>query len=463
MNMKYKILIVDDEKEISSICVATLKCKDHDVYSAENGQEAVSKITELKPDLLITDVKMPGMSGMELLKWTKKNSPETCVMLITGYSTVNDAVEAMRLGAIDYITKPFLADELRIKTLKVLETRKLILENIQLKKELSGRLAFGEIMGRCVLMQKIFDLVEKVAPTDATVLIYGESGTGKELVANAIHHNSRRRDKPFVSVDCASLSETLLESELFGHIKGSFTGAVVTKQGLFETAHGGTLFMDEIGDISPAVQAKLLRVMQEKKFRPVGATEEKSVDIRLVAATNKDLEQMVAEGAFREDLFYRLNIIQIRLPPLRERKEDIPLFIKNFLIRYGKDSKVKSFSIETMKLLAGYAWPGNVRELENFIERIVITANEEVVTPFHLSGEFSEGVQISCETPKNAAELKMLKKDLRKRAVIEAERLFINDALRRNNGNVAKAASEAGMKRQNFHSMMRRSGAIITE
>jgi len=456
---KYRILIVDDEKEICDACASILKSCDYIIETALNGAEAFRKIGEKVPDIVIADVNMPGMNGMELLRRTKKAYPEISILLITGYSTVGDAVEAMKLGASDYIPKPFMPEELRVKVSKMLESKGMIKENKRLKKELGDRYAFGKAMGKCQAMQKIYDLLEKVSCTDSTILITGESGTGKELVAHAIHHNSPRKGRPFVSVDCSSLSENLMESELFGHMKGSFTGAAADRPGLFETAEGGTLFMDEIGNITLGVQAKLLRVLQEKEFKRVGDVVNKKADVRIIAATNKNLKKMVKDSSFREDLFYRLNVVPVHIPPLRERKEDIPLFIENFLSIRGKGSKVRSFSPEAMNLMMEYNWPGNVRELENLVERLAVTVADESVLPNHLPNEFrKDEVRLSAEVPRSSDKLKEAKRDLRAKAVEELEKLFVSSALERNNGNVSRTALEVKMKRQNFHSLMRKHG-----
>jgi transcriptional regulator with PAS, ATPase and Fis domain len=335
----------------------------------------------------------------------------------------------------------------------------MMLENLYLRGEIHAKYRFENIIGTSKKMQEIYRLIAKVAPTNSTVLITGESGTGKELIARAIHYNSQRKDRQFVPVDCAVLSENLLESELFGHIKGSFTGAIVTKPGLFEVADGGSLFLDEIGNISLAMQSKLLRVIQEREFTPVGGTKLKKVDIRLIAATNKDLPEKIKEGTFREDLYYRLNIVPIPLPPLRERQEDISLLAEHFLKKYCQEmgKNPQRLSPAATGLLMRYSWPGNVRELENLMERVVIMTDEEVILPKHFPFPLQEGSEgITFDVPKTSEELKELKRHLRDRAVEEAERLFVLGALTRNEWNVTRSAKEVGMLRPNFQALMRK-------
>jgi DNA-binding NtrC family response regulator len=454
-----KILVVDDERIVCESCQRILEEEGYEVEIALSGQEAFEKMKENPFDIVITDLKMPMIDGMDVLKHFRKEYPDTIVIMITGFSTVETAIEAMKLGAFDYIPKPFTPDEVSVVVKKAIEKRVLQLENIYLRQELSEKYAFHNIVGKSKKMQEIYRIISKVAPTDSTVLIYGQSGTGKELIARAIHFNSPRREKQFVPVDCAVLSENLLESELFGHIRGSFTGAVTTKPGLFEIADGGTVFLDEVGNISLAIQAKLLRVLQEREFTPVGGTKVKKVDIRLIAATNKNLEKMIKEETFREDLYYRLNIVPIYLPPLKERQEDIPMLASHFLKKYSEEmgKATKGFTPEAMERLMKYLWPGNVRELENVIERSVVMVDEEMVRPDHLilpKGEEKEGIEI--QVPFTSEELKELKKHLREKSVEDIERVFIISALDRNNWNVTRASEEVGMLRPNFQALMRK-------
>jgi DNA-binding NtrC family response regulator len=365
----------------------------------------------------------------------------------------------MKLGAFDYIPKPFTPDEVSIVVKKALEKRDLLLENIYFRRELQGKYGFHNIIGKSRKMLEIYRTIAKVAMTDSTVLIYGQSGTGKELIARAIHFNSPRREKQFVPVDCAVLSENLLESELFGHVKGSFTGAISTKPGLFEVADGGTVFLDEVGNISLSIQAKLLRVLQEGEFTPVGGTKAKKVDIRLIAATNKELEKMIKEGNFREDLYYRLNIVPIYLPPLKERQEDISMLAMHFLKEYADETgkRVKTFTPEAIEKLMIYTWPGNVRELENVIERTVVMIDDEMVRPEHiiLPGQ-KEKESLGDYVPITSEELKEVKKKLREKVVEDIERTFVLNALERHNWNVTRAAEEVGMLRTNFQALMKK-------
>jgi len=373
----------------------------------------------------------------------------------------------MKLGAFDYIPKPFTPDEVSIIVKKAIEKKSLLLENIYLRQELQEKYGFHNIVGKSKKMQEIYRVVAKVAGTDSTVLIYGQSGTGKELVARAIHFNSPRRERQFVPVDCAVLSENLLESELFGHVRGSFTGAVTTKPGLFEVADGGTVFLDEVGNISLAIQAKLLRVLQEREFTPVGGTKAKKVDIRLIAATNKDLEKMIREETFREDLYYRLNIVPIYLPTLKERQEDIPLLAVHFLKKYAEEmgKTIKGFTPEAMEKLMKYPWPGNVRELENVIERTVVMIDEEMVRvdQLILPDQKEKEVLIERHIPMTSEELKDIKKQLREKAVEEVERAFLLSALERHDWNVTRAAEEVGMLRPNFQALMRKYNLRVRE
>ncbi|OGP86717.1 MAG: Fis family transcriptional regulator [Deltaproteobacteria bacterium RBG_16_48_10] len=454
-----KILVVDDERIVCESCQRILEEEGYEVEIALGGQEAFERMKEDPFDIVITDLKMPTIDGMDVLRHFRKEYPDTIVIMITGFSTVETAVDAMKLGAFDYIPKPFTPDEVSVVVKKALEKRTLQLENIYLRQELQEKYGFHNIVGKSKKMQEIYRVIAKVAPTDSTVLIYGQSGTGKELIARAIHFNSLRREKQFVPVDCAVLSESLLESELFGHIRGSFTGAVTTKPGLFEIADGGTVFLDEVGNISLAIQAKLLRVLQEREFTPVGGTKIKKVDIRLIAATNKNLEKMIKEETFREDLYYRLNIVPIYLPWLKERQEDIPLLAAHFLKKYSEEmgKTMKGFIPEAMERLMRYPWPGNVRELENVIERSVIMVDEEMVRPEHLILPKEEGKEeIEIQVPLTSEELKELKKHLRERAVEDIERAFVINALERNHWNVTRAAEEVGMLRPNFQALMRK-------
>jgi DNA-binding NtrC family response regulator len=383
-----KILIIEDNDTMREGMVAIIKKMKHDCESASNGQKGLQLLTESAFELVVTDYKMEGIDGLELLKQIKEKYPATEVMMITAYGTIDLAVEAMKLGAADFISKPFSHDEYKLKIERIIdrilerhEIARLSDENIYLRDELAEQFNYGEIIGKSKPMQEVYQTLEKVAPTDSSVLIYGESGTGKELIARAIHKLSTRKEKPFIRVNCGALVETLLESELFGHEKGAFTGAMKRKKGRFELAHQGSIFLDEIGDISPNMQLKLLRVLQEKEFERVGSEETIQVDVRILVATNKNLSELVQQGKFREDLYYRLHIIPIYLPPLRERKEDIPLlvnhFVKQLIAELNKPAK--QITNAAMEKLLNYSWPGNIRELENAIERAIVLSDKAVI------------------------------------------------------------------------------------
>jgi DNA-binding NtrC family response regulator len=380
------VLVVDDEPNIRRVVQAALAKDGYEVMTAENGKTALDAVsTNSELDVIISDLIMPDMNGVELLEAARQINPSVSVIMITAHGTIKSAVDAMRLGAFDYITKPFDLDELKVIVRRAVERRQLINENLTLKQQLKTRYKFDNIVGQSSAMQEVFRLVERVANSRASVLIRGESGTGKELIARAIHYNSSRAQKPFVPVACVALSEQLLESELFGHEKGAFTGAISQKPGRFEMAHMGTLFLDEIGDIPGQVQMKLLRVIQEREFERVGGLKTIKVDVRLITATNQDLEKAVKEGKFREDLYYRLQVVQIYLPPLRDRMEDVPLLVEHFIEKYSKENgkSIKYASPEALEAMMKYKWPGNVRELENAVERAVVLAepDAQLITP----------------------------------------------------------------------------------
>jgi DNA-binding NtrC family response regulator len=457
--IKARILVVDDEEIVLRSCRKILEGGGHDVLTVLSGQGAFDLLEKEPIDIVITDMKMPGIGGIQVLEKVKEKYPDIAVIMITGYSTVQSAVQAMKLGAFDYIPKPFTPDEVLIVVEKALEKKSLIIENIYLRKELEAKYGFDNIIGSSPKMQEVYKLIRKVAPTDSTVLIRGESGTGKELIARALHFNSPRKQKPFVTVDCGVLAQELLESELFGHVKGSFTGAIVTKPGLFEVANGGSIFLDEIGDTSQNFQSKLLRVIQEREFTPVGEVKSKKLDLRFIVATNKDLEKLVEDEKFREDLFYRLNVVSIRVPLLKERKDDIPLLAYHFLKKYGQEmkKKIKSISVEAMNMLIDHTWPGNVRQLENVIERAIVMAEGDTVTTEHLPFVVrSEVAHPDTFIPKTSEELKEAKRRLRESAVGNVEKSFILDALTRNDWNITKSAKEVGMLRPNFQALMRK-------
>ena len=457
--MGARILIVDDEEIVIRSCLRILDGNDYQIEVAHDGHDALRKVEDNPYDVMILDIMMPNLGGLEVLRRVKEAHPDMDVIMITGLSQIDTAVQAMKLGAFDYISKPFEPDELKIVVQRALERRRLLQENLNLKSEVSSKYRFENIIGSSPPMQAVYRLVAQCAPTNSTVLLTGESGTGKELVARAIHYNSLRKDKPFVPVDCNSLSENLVESELFGHVKGAFTGAIGNKKGMFEIAGSGSLFLDEIGNFSISIQAKLLRVLQEREFRAVGDTRTQTANFRLITATNRDLNAMVAAGTFRDDLFYRINIFPLHVPALRERKEDIPAlayhFLKAFSVELGK--KVTDISEGAMSALMNYTWPGNVRELENVIQRAAILTTDNVIRHAHLvniidpsrrSDEFA--------VPRTGDELKRVKKAAREKSVEEIEKQFVLEALKRNQWNVTKSAEDTGMQRPNFQALMKK-------
>ena len=399
-----KILLIDDERGMREVLSAVLGRAGHNVTLAENGLQAIDMLGSEIFDLIIVDLKMPGpYNGMDVLKAAKEIAPETVVMVLTAFATFDVAVEAMKLGAYDVLTKPFNNDHVELTVRKALDAKRLAAENLLLKRELNGRSGLESIIGVSDAMQKIFALVRRIAETDSTILICGESGTGKELIARAIHSISPRRDRAFVTVNCAALPEPLLESELFGHMKGAFTGAVCNKEGLFEVADGGSLFLDEIAEASPAIQVKLLRVIQEREFRRIGGTRDTSVDVRILAATNKDLDKAVAQGLFREDLYYRLQVIPITLPPLRSRPEDIPALVAHFLKIFGRRSHGRPLSLDpdAMTVLQQQEWKGNVRELENVMQRVVALASGPTIVRSELEQWLRPSSVMKQEIPKD--------------------------------------------------------------
>lgn len=380
--MKAKLLIVDDERHIREGLKRALEADGYDVELASDGQEALEKLEINDIDLIITDLKMPRISGEELMKIAMEKYPYIPVIILTGHGTIENAVEAMKNGAYDFLTKPLNIDKLSLIVKRALENSSLKRQNRELLNQLKKKYSFENIIGKSTAMKKVFETIELVAPSRANVLIYGESGTGKEMIADAIHHNSPRRDKPYVKVHCAAIPETLLESELFGHEKGAFTGAVSRKRGRFELAHTGTIFLDEIGEISQQMQVKLLRVIQDREFVRVGGELPIKVDVRIISATNKNLKEEVERGNFREDLYYRLNVVSIFVPPLRERKDDIPLMVHKFIEEFAKENnkQIDGITNGALQALMAYHWPGNVRELRNVIESIVVLTKSKIIT-----------------------------------------------------------------------------------
>ena len=456
--MSTRILIVDDEEILIRSCKRILSDPSYVVDTLMDGWEAMRRVEEVKYDIVILDIMMPKVDGLEVLQHIKERHPDVDVIMMTGLSQVQTAVKAMKLGAFDYLSKPFDPEELQRVVDRALERRRLLQENQDVSGEVSSKYHFENIVGSSAAMQAVFGLIAKAAPTNSTVLITGESGTGKEVIARAIHYNSLRKDQPFVIVDCNTLSENLLESELFGHTKGSFTGAVANKRGMFDVANNGTLFLDEFGNIPLTTQAKLLRVIQEREFRPVGSTVSQKTNVRLVTATNKDLKAMVAEGTFREDLYYRINVFPIHAPPLRERRDDIPALAFHFLKLFCNELErpVSEISQAAMSMLVGYDWPGNVRELQSTIQRAVILASDNVIHQAHLVNIIDNFPRTDLEVPRNSEDLKRIKKQVREKSVEDVEKLFIQETLKRNAFNVTKSAEETGMQRSNFQALMKK-------
>lgn len=381
--MKSRILVVDDEDSIREFLEIMLKKENYEVTTAEDGLRAKEILTKKSFDMVISDMQMPNMTGIELLKHVKESYPDIVFMMITAFGTTESAVDAMKMGAYDYVTKPFKIDEVRLNIANALRSKNLETEVRILKKELVKEYSFQNMIGNSPAMHAVFDLIKRVSQAPTNVLITGESGTGKEVVAKAIHYNGPLKDRPFVTVNCGAIPENLMESEMFGHKKGSFTGAIADKVGLFEVADGGTLFLDEVGELPASIQVKLLRAIQERIIRRVGATDDMKVEVRIIAATNRNLEDMVAKGTFRQDLFYRLNVINIKTPPLRDRQEDIPILAGHFLAKYNEklNKSIASISTEAMEILKAYNYPGNVRELENMIERTVALESGSTILP----------------------------------------------------------------------------------
>ncbi len=451
------ILIVDDEKNYLFVLEALLGSEGYEIITTDKAADALNLIEESELDLVITDMKMPGMNGMVLLEEAKRINPDLPIIIMTAYGTIEMAVEAMKKHAYDYIEKPFKNEQLKLTVKKALYNYRLVKENRMLSQALSEKYRFGNIIGRSRPMLEIYDLITKVSQTKASVLITGASGTGKELIANAIHYNSPRKDKPFISINCGALTETLLESELFGHEKGAFTGAISMKKGRFELADEGTLFLDEVGEMPPPLQVKLLRVLQEMAFERVGGTKTIDVDVRILSASNRNIEQDVKEGNFREDLFYRLNVIHIEVPSLRERGEDIRLLVHHFLEKYGADEKKEKLrlSSEAWKTLFNHDWPGNIRELENVIERAVVLNNSGLIEPedfpSYLSGA-EKDLDIERFIPADAPLQRMLEQ-------IEAQ--HIKRALIRSNNVQAHAAEMIGITKSLMQHKMKKYNITI--
>lgn len=449
MAIQPQVLVVDDDEITCNLLEEVLSKEGYAVDRALDGRTAIEKGEKKFYDVVLTDIRMAETDGMEVLRSYREKSPETVMIMMTAFGSIETAIRAIKEGAFDYVSKPFKLEEIKLTIQRALDQKRLLRENLLYRQELISKYKLENIVGRSPKMLQVYKTIARVAESRSTVLIYGESGTGKELIARAIHFNSSRASAPFVAVDCGSLAETLLESELFGHVRGAFTGALANKRGLFEEADRGTCFLDEVGDISLSIQAKLLRVLQEHEIKRVGGTETIKVDVRIVAATNKDLERMVEEKKFREDLYYRLNVVSIYLPPLRERPEDIPLLVDHFLRKYATQDQKPLVHIapEALDLLTKYRWPGNVRELENVIERAVTLTQSGIILPEDLPHRIRVG---SAETDLRAFPSRI--------PLSEMEKLYIQKVLEETGGNRKKAAEILGIDRRTLYRMAARLG-----
>lgn len=448
-----RILIVDDDRLVLDSLVELLRHDGHTVDGLTSVRDALRALRDHDYALVITDINLPTSDGFELLRYLREHAPDTAAIVITAYGTIESAVEAIRMGAYDYLTKPIVDDELRLLVNRVMQQHALLRENRSLRRQLDERYSLDSIIGHDHRMQKIFDLIDAVADSRTTVLLQGESGTGKSLIARAIHRLSSRADGPFVEVSCGALPESLLESELFGHVRGAFTGALHDKIGKFEAAHGGTIFLDEISSASPVLQVKLLRVLQERQFEPVGSNETRTVDVRVILASNRDLAEEVRTGRFRQDLFYRVNVVTLVIPPLRERVGDIPLLAEHFLRKYAGENnrRIVGFSDDALRLLQRYNWPGNVRELENAVERAVVLCRGALITPDDLPPTVVEPLDLPPDDfPREPLPLK--------KALELPEKRIIEQALRANNWNRQATARMLGINRTTLYKKMRRYG-----
>ncbi|TAJ35144.1 MAG: sigma-54-dependent Fis family transcriptional regulator [Nitrospirae bacterium] len=455
-----KILVVDDDLVARDLLVEALQKEGYGVEAVADGAEAIEQGRHMRFDLVLTDMRMGTVDGLTVLREFKRFSPDTGIVLLTAFGSMEGAIEAIKQGAYDYLAKPFKKEEIRLVVRRSLEHSRLVRENARFREELRERTDRSQLVGSSPPMLEVYKLVARVATSKSTVLLEGESGTGKELVARAIHSNSPRWDRPFVPINCAALPETLLESELFGYEKGAFTGAVGVKLGLFETADGGTLFLDEIGDVGPALQAKLLRVIQEQEVRRVGGTVAAKVDVRIIAATNRDLGVLVKEGRFREDLFYRLNVVRIVLPPLRDRHDDIPMLAHHFLQQYsGGHEPLRGFVPETMALLQRYHWPGNVRELENIVERAVSLSHGPLVLP----DDLPETVRKAGAVPGAESFGNDVQENDTLPTLDEMDKRYLMRVLRETGGNKVRAAKILGIDRRTLYRMAERFGLPLGE
>jgi two-component system, NtrC family, response regulator AtoC len=447
------LLVVDDDPITLDLLKEVLTQEGYQVTVALGGEEAIAKGLDISFDIVITDVRMQDKDGMEVLRTFKKQSPETSVIMITAFGSIETAIEAVREGAFDYISKPFKLEEITLTVRRALERKRLLYENRYFRQELLTKYRFKNVIGQTPSMVQVYKTIAKVADTKSTVLLYGESGTGKELVARSIHYNSPRNQAPFIPVDCASLVENLLETELFGHVRGAFTGAVSTKKGLFEEADGGTIFLDELANINLQMQTKLLRFLQEHEIKKVGGTESIKVDVRIIGATNHALEPLVREGKFREDLFYRLNVVTLTLPPLRERKEDIPLLANHFMQKFTEEYKksISHISPEALDILTQYTWPGNVRELENMIERAVIFSIHPILLPEDLPQKLLDAIP---ETKSDDIRRTYPSVSDRLLSLKDVEKNYVLKVLQETKGNKKKAAEILGIERATLYRIL---------
>jgi DNA-binding NtrC family response regulator len=458
------ILIIDDEASICKGCSLILREQNYSVSSRTTGKDGLREALAGRFDIVLLDIRLPDIDGMAILASLREKKPEINVIMMTGYSTIQNAVEAMKGGAFDYLAKPFTEDEIVLAVKKAIEDKRLRDENTLLRKQLFERFDFNNIVGEDQTILDIFERIKRVASTDSTVLITGESGTGKELFAGAIHVQSSRSANRYVTLDCSTLSSSLLESELFGHVKGAFTDATYDKKGIFSVANHGTLFLDELSNLNVEIQSKLLRVMESGEYKRVGDSSTIKTDVRIIAATNRDLSELVSEGSFREDLFYRLNVFPIRIPPLRERKEDIPRLAYHFLRLFCKETgkRIEGFSDDALALLIDHSWPGNVRQLKNAVERLVIMADHgfldrETLTS-HIQIDNGSDLSAPNHIPETWEELKSLKKHVVENVLGEAEQKFLVKALTECQGNITHAAQQVGMQRSNFSTLMKKHG-----
>ena len=463
MPRKARILVIDDDPIVQRSCARILG-ENYDVQAAQNGQEGLAALAAESFHLVLLDLKLPDIDGGDILRQAPDEFPDVPVIIITGYPSIKSIVEVIKSGAFDYLAKPFNPDELEAVVEKALRQQRLLTDYRALQDVLQSRYQVARLVGESPAMKRVFSLIAQGAKTDSTVLITGESGTGKELVARALHFSGSRKDARFIAVDCGAIAPSLIARELFGHVRGAFTGAISDQQGLIQAAEGGTLFLDEISNLSPDLQANLLRVIENREIRPVGTSDSVKIDVRFIAATNHDLKNLVREGKFREDLFYRLNVFLIHLAPLRERREDIPFLARQFLAMFSArmHKHIEDFTPEAVNILMRYDWPGNVRELSNVMERLVILCNENRLGLAHLR----QALALSTSLPsvsQTAAELNDMKKKLRDQAVVDIEKEFLLEALRRNDYNVSKAAQDTGMQRSNFQALLKKHGLRIRD